>query len=245
MWLTRRSVTERGLPTQPGTRFLVETGPSPGKYCSDEIEHNWQMSFAFAIRRLRWSLKRCVLAEWYVGLDDQIRPGDRICSLDTDRGALDVVFDDREDGWVCEYYVAQGQAVALDGLLLEWSNYAPGRRQLRRTPPPQPAIRRSPKVMLSFRKTDTGMQAGRLYDALVRQYSGPDVFFSDESLQGGEDWLSAIQTAATSCRVMVVLVGPKWELDERLRLDWDSLHREILAALDNRIPIIPVHSGHG
>jgi len=72
------------------------------------------------------------------------------------------------------------------------------------------------------------------------------LFVDVDSIETGEDFAEAIYEAIDSCRVLVVLIGPKWAtlLDEegRRRLDdpGDYVRFEVRVALQRGILVIPV-----
>ena len=101
-------------------------------------------------------------------------------------------------------------------------------------------------IFLSYRRDDSRSATGRLADGLQAAF-GPDQVFRDlDSIAPGEDFEAALARAIGGARVMLAVIGPRWaELrvaDGRRRIDdpADVVRREIEAALDAGLPVIPV-----
>lgn len=69
-------------------------------------------------------------------------------------------------------------------------------------------------IFISYRREDASGWAGRLQDALRREFPANDVFYDIGSIEIGEDFLEAMRRALSSCGVVIVLIGPRW-LDAR------------------------------
>jgi hypothetical protein len=101
-------------------------------------------------------------------------------------------------------------------------------------------------IFISYRRDDTGPYARLLQVYLQDSFRHAPVFIDLDSIEVGIDFTEAIKSGLRSCRVVVVLVGPKWLTltDEKgvRRLDDpdDYLRLEIRTALENRARIIPV-----
>jgi hypothetical protein len=109
-----------------------------------------------------------------------------------------------------------------------------------------PAPRRSRGVFISYRRDDEPHLAGRIKDRIAQDF-GPDAVFMDvDSIQPGVDFLAAIDDALRSCRVEIVLIGPKWlearDPRGRRRMDDenDCVRHEVAAALARGITVIPL-----
>jgi hypothetical protein len=92
----------------------------------------------------------------------------------------------------------------------------------------------------SYRRTDAPGQAGRIGERLIN-YFGPGQVFKDiESLPPAANYIDFIREKLTLAHVMVVVIGPNWAADSRLR-DSDDLHREeVRTAIERGIHIVPV-----
>lgn len=101
-------------------------------------------------------------------------------------------------------------------------------------------------MFMNYREKDTLADLETLGFRLRTHFGQDTVFIARDCVELGSDWEERIQRAARLCKVMLVLIGPKWltTTDEhgRRRLDdpRDLLRREIEIALQRGIPIIPV-----
>ena len=106
-------------------------------------------------------------------------------------------------------------------------------------------MRKPPSFFISYRRDDTGAEAGRLRDSLIERL-GPDTVFFDLEIEPGEDYQQALDRALASCDVLLALIGPRWETisDERgrprLKDKKDLLRDEIRTGLKREIRVIPV-----
>ena len=102
-------------------------------------------------------------------------------------------------------------------------------------------------VFISYRRTDSGGWAGRLFDHLSLRF-GKDLVFQDfDDIKPGENFLEVIRKGIKTCDVTLVLIGPNWlkNAEGRRRLDdpQDVLRMEISEALKGDRIIIPVLLG--
>jgi hypothetical protein len=101
-------------------------------------------------------------------------------------------------------------------------------------------------VFLNYRRADTAGHAGRLTDLLDGRFGRGTVFRDVESIDGGTDFVRAIQRAVGSARLMLVLIGSTWATetapDGSRRLDdpEDFVRLEIATALRQGLPVLPV-----
>jgi sugar lactone lactonase YvrE len=102
------------------------------------------------------------------------------------------------------------------------------------------------RVFVSYRRQDTPGYAGRLYDRLVRRLGPAGVFMDIDDIDPGTDFADVIHAALADCDVLLALIGPNWststDLDGHRRLDntADFVRKELEAAFDRDIPVIPV-----
>jgi hypothetical protein len=104
----------------------------------------------------------------------------------------------------------------------------------------------SPRVIISYRRSDTAGHAGRIYDRLALALGADTVFMDIEGIGAGSDFTRAIQGAVGSSQALVAIIGREW-LDTRddegkRRLDdaQDWVRLEIATALQRDIVVIPV-----
>jgi TIR domain len=101
-------------------------------------------------------------------------------------------------------------------------------------------------IFLNYRRADTAGHAGRLTDLLDARFGRGTVFRDVESIDGGTDFVHAIQRAVGSARLMLVLIGNTWTTetapDGTRRLDdpEDFVRLEIATALRQGLPVLPV-----
>jgi TIR domain len=102
-------------------------------------------------------------------------------------------------------------------------------------------------IFLSYRRVDTKESAGRLFEQLRRRF-GPNQVFMDVKggIARGADFEVVLEKALAECDALIALVGPDWltcrRTDGRRRLDVaeDWVCREIIAALERKIPVVPL-----
>ena len=105
------------------------------------------------------------------------------------------------------------------------------------------------RVFLSYRRKDSSTIAGRLHDRLSAAFRRTCVFKDVDSIEYGDDFNVRIAAAIERCHVLVAVVGPAWvtAADEtgsrRLDDPRDPVRIEIEAALDRKLPVIPLLVG--
>lgn len=101
-------------------------------------------------------------------------------------------------------------------------------------------------IFISYRRDEASGYAGRLYDRLVAQFGAHRVFMDVEGIELGADFVTAIEKAVGSCRVLIVIIGDEWldirDAKGRRRLDdpHDFIRLEVAAALTRDIRVVPV-----
>jgi formylglycine-generating enzyme required for sulfatase activity len=101
-------------------------------------------------------------------------------------------------------------------------------------------------IFISYRRMDSEGSAGRIYDHLQACFGVGRVFMDVTDIRVGEDFSDAIHQAISSCKVVIVLIGPRWHSiqDEmgRKRLDdpHDFVRVEVQAALESDALVVPV-----
>jgi cellulose biosynthesis protein BcsQ len=106
------------------------------------------------------------------------------------------------------------------------------------TPPTSgiPAAISGGSVYISYRRTDTAAEAGRLYDALTGALGSDRVVTDLDVINVGADFADAVETAVRSAPVMIALIGRAWldastDGDRRLDNPHDFVRRELATAL--------------
>ncbi len=101
-------------------------------------------------------------------------------------------------------------------------------------------------IFISYRRSDTPGETGRLFDDLVKQFGEGAVFMDVSAIAAGSDFRKAIDESIANCGVLLVIVGPEWLVasgeqgTHRLDDPLDFVRLEIAAALKRDIPVIPV-----
>lgn len=111
-------------------------------------------------------------------------------------------------------------------------------------PSPRSQARPS-KIFISYRRAENAAHA-RLLSSQLGAHFGPRVIFIDiESIEPGRDFVEATENAISSCKILLVIIGPKWltcvnERGRRLDDPEDFVRLEIAAALRQGVRVIPV-----
>jgi hypothetical protein len=101
-------------------------------------------------------------------------------------------------------------------------------------------------IFVSYRRSDSQGEAGRLFDDLVKHFGEHMVFMDVAAIEAGRDFRKAIEEGVVKCGVLLVLMGPEWisAKDEagarRLDDPADFVRIETASALKRDIPVIPV-----
>jgi hypothetical protein len=105
------------------------------------------------------------------------------------------------------------------------------------------------RVFISYRREDTSGQAGRLYDALAKQFGQDNVFMDVDTIDIGVEFNDAIESAVASCDVLFAMIGPRWLTvadsrgERRLSRSDDYVRLEIETALARNIRVVPALVG--
>lgn len=101
-------------------------------------------------------------------------------------------------------------------------------------------------IFVSYRRSDSQGEAGRVFDDLVKHFGEDSVFMDVTAIEAGRDYRKAIEEGVAKCGVLLVLIGTEWvdARDEhgarRLNDPSDFVRIETSAALRRDIPVIPV-----
>ena len=101
-------------------------------------------------------------------------------------------------------------------------------------------------IFVSYRRSDSQGEAGRLFDDLVHHFGEHMVFMDVAAIEAGRDFRKAIEEGVTKCGVLLVVIGLEWleAKDERgarrLNDPSDFVRIETASALNRDIPVIPV-----
>lgn len=100
-----------------------------------------------------------------------------------------------------------------------------------------------PTLFLSYRRSDTAGEAGRLQDSLRNKLGSRFAFRDVTNIPVGREFDAVLERELAATRVVLVLIGPAWlvELKERLtHSDIDYLRLEVATALKTGKRTVPV-----
>src|SRR5437868_4454874 len=103
-----------------------------------------------------------------------------------------------------------------------------------------------PDIFISYRRGDSAGHAGRLFDSVRERFGDESVFMDVTDIRPGDDFVTALDSALASSRIVLAVIGPDWltctSADGRRRLDdpGDHLRLEIAHALRGHAQVIPV-----
>lgn len=108
-----------------------------------------------------------------------------------------------------------------------------------------PSLKNHPKIFIAYRRDDSAGHTGRLYDRLNSHFGPGRIFIDIDTIQPGEDFVSVLEKAVSSCAVLVAVIGRYWlsssdKGGRRIEKPDDFVRIELLTALSRDIPIIPV-----
>jgi hypothetical protein len=102
-----------------------------------------------------------------------------------------------------------------------------------------------PKIVISYRRSDSTAIAGRIFDRLTACYGKESVFLDVENIPFGIDFRKSIEAALLRTDVLLVVVGPQWigpEPGGPTRIDQanDPVRVEVEIALAQAMLVIPL-----
>ena len=97
----------------------------------------------------------------------------------------------------------------------------------------------SPTIFLSYRRSDSPDLTHRLDDRLVALVGRDHIFLDVDRLQGGENVQSSIAQHLAASAILLVIIGPQWEVN-RLSNSDDWVRFEIEQALEMGKQIVPI-----
>ena len=100
-----------------------------------------------------------------------------------------------------------------------------------------------PTVFLSYRRSDTGGEAGRLADTFQQRFGDALAFRDVANIPFGVEFDAELNRELAAAKIVLVLIGPAWlpELRQRLKqTDIDYVRLEVATALARRKRVIPI-----
>ena len=94
-----------------------------------------------------------------------------------------------------------------------------------------------PSIFLSYRRSDSGGHAGRLYDRLSCWFAKDALFLDVSSIDWGDHFPEEIDRAVRGAQAVLIIVGPDWlqTINQRAsKPDIDFVRREVSIALQRR-----------
>lgn len=108
-----------------------------------------------------------------------------------------------------------------------------------------------PKIFISYRRSDAGGHAGRLFDRLTHWFDKSILFYDLDGIDSGDTFPDHIEAALNSAAVVLVAIGPNWldEINQRVgKHSVDFVRREVELALarhaKNELCVLPVLMGN-
>ena len=102
------------------------------------------------------------------------------------------------------------------------------------------------KIFISYRRQDSADITGRIYDRLIQRFGKEQIFKDVDSIPLGVDFREHLNRMVGNCDVVLAVMGDRWltadDPDRKRRLDdpKDFVRIELEAALERKIPVIPV-----
>jgi hypothetical protein len=104
-----------------------------------------------------------------------------------------------------------------------------------------------PRIMISYRRSDSPADAGRIADSLAQTYGRDAVFLDTGAIPPGTKFRDVIDGAIARADVVLAIVGPRWRARRRggARIfdDDDSVRYEIEAAMRAGKIVVPLLVG--
>ena len=101
-----------------------------------------------------------------------------------------------------------------------------------------------PRITISYRREDSGVITGRIFDRLVAYYGRDAIFRDIDNIPLGVDFRQHINTVLGRSDIVLAIVGPRWigprRGQSRLDNEADPVRVEIEAVLRLGVPLIPV-----
>ena len=101
-------------------------------------------------------------------------------------------------------------------------------------------------IFVSYRRADAAGYAGRVFDALRREFGDRTVFRDVDTIESGTRFPTTIARELAECRIFIPIIGPGWviarDVNGKRRLDnsEDWVHVEVATALKRGVCIVPV-----
>src|SRR3712207_7691642 len=102
------------------------------------------------------------------------------------------------------------------------------------------------RIFIRYRRGESTIYAGRLYDGLSARLGDQDVFMDVDAIEPGVDFVEYIEREVGACEILIALIGRDWatvtDAQGVRRLDdpQDFVRLELATGLRRDIRVIPV-----
>lgn len=101
-----------------------------------------------------------------------------------------------------------------------------------------------PKIIVSYRRSDSAAMAGRICDRLIARYGADSVFMDIDNIPFAIDFRDHVRDTLKRSDVVLAVVGPRWrgasEGHVRIEDEDDPVRAEIELAITTGVPIFPI-----
>jgi hypothetical protein len=100
-----------------------------------------------------------------------------------------------------------------------------------------------PRIAISYRREDSGVITGRIFDRLVARYGRDSVFRDIDNIPIGANFSQHIRETIANSDVVLAVIGPRWggrDAADRLANEADLVRIEIESAIAHNVTLIPV-----
>lgn len=102
-----------------------------------------------------------------------------------------------------------------------------------------------PKIIVSYRRSDSSATAGRIYDRLLTYFGEGSVFMDIDAIPFGTDFRTHIRSELLLSDILLAVIGPHWlgqgtDGTNRIDDEADPVRVEVETALRHGITIVPV-----
>ena len=106
------------------------------------------------------------------------------------------------------------------------------------------------KIFVSYRRRDSAIFVGRIYDRLISYYGTDSIFLDIDSLHGADNFPEVLSETIRKSAVVLAVIGNDWlgvqngdPQERRIDDQSDFVRLEIEQAIGHAKPIIPVYFG--
>jgi hypothetical protein len=101
-----------------------------------------------------------------------------------------------------------------------------------------------PRIAISYRRSDSEVITGRIFDRLAAHYGRDAVFRDIDSIPAGVDFRQHINRVLGESDILLAIVGPRWlgqrDKHSRVNDEADPVRIEVETCLRKQMPVIPV-----